>query len=169
MSDDHLPASTDATPSGSVQAAAPGPAQTHPSPSPAHVFLDQGRLSPRSRAHSAASSVDSSRASTYSHWVAESPSSSAHTRPSLDLPSATLKPAHQVDGFLVDVPGAGQWLVRWNELIDLLASCGSLSCLAQSSPTNWPCTADTPCLVSANDGDARAAHPHRRDGPLRPQ
>ncbi|GAA5850103.1 hypothetical protein JCM9279_004910 [Rhodotorula babjevae] len=55
--------------------------------------------SPRSRVPSAASSIDSSH-----------------------LPAAQLKPAQHGDGFLVDVPGTGQWLVSWAELVDLLMS-----------------------------------------------
>ncbi|BGP41527.1 hypothetical protein JCM10450v2_005575 [Rhodotorula kratochvilovae] len=110
----HHPSSADPSPTSSAS-------HTHPSP-PAHAFFDPKRLSPRSRAHSVASSIDSSGASSFSRWVEESPSTSAHTRPSLDFPTASLKPGHGVDGFLVDVPGAGQWAVTWTELIDLLMS-----------------------------------------------
>ncbi|GAA5915019.1 hypothetical protein JCM8208_005033 [Rhodotorula glutinis] len=76
-----------------------GPA--HPSPPTRTGFAPPPprATSPRSRAPSATSSIDSS-----------------------NLPAAQLKPAQNGDGFLVDVPGTGQWLVSWAELVDLLMS-----------------------------------------------
>ncbi|KPV74264.1 uncharacterized protein RHOBADRAFT_54108 [Rhodotorula graminis WP1] len=102
---------------------ASGPA--HPSPPIRAGFAPPPprATSPRSRAPSATSSIDSSRASSsFSATRGQSHSSAPDTRLPPDLPAAQLKPAQHGDGFLVDVPGTGQWLVSWAELVDLLMS-----------------------------------------------
>jgi len=124
--------------------------------------------SPRSRAPSAASSIDSSRASSsFSARAALAQSSNADARPAPDLPAAQLKPAQHGDGFLVDVPGTGQWLVSWAELVDLLMSRASLSPLKPAAFA-FPEPRLTLSLGarSSNARDAFAQWPHRRDDSL---
>ncbi|GAA6003759.1 hypothetical protein JCM10207_003585 [Rhodosporidiobolus poonsookiae] len=74
-------------------------------------------LSPRSRAHSIASSVSSSG---HSSFFGESILDSSGTRPSVELPPARLRPGNTADGFAVELPENGQWSVSWIELVELL-------------------------------------------------
>ncbi|GAA5919580.1 hypothetical protein JCM5296_002038 [Sporobolomyces johnsonii] len=97
---------------------------------PFHTFEN---LSPRSRAHSIASSL-STASSSRSNYAEDTRDSSAHARPSDKYASAALYPGADGSGFIVEVPGSGQWPVSWNSLMELLLNPQSTAALPQGHP-----------------------------------
>ncbi|GAA5858736.1 hypothetical protein JCM1840_006535 [Sporobolomyces johnsonii] len=97
---------------------------------PFHTFEN---LSPRSRAHSIASSL-STASSSRSNYAEDKRDSSAHARPSDKYASAALYPGADGSGFMVEVPGSGQWPVSWNSLMELLLNPQSTAALPQGHP-----------------------------------
>ncbi|GAA5888637.1 hypothetical protein JCM6882_009028 [Rhodosporidiobolus microsporus] len=98
------------------------------------IYIDTSRLSPRSRAHSIASSVSSVASAASSSYFGETPETSAGARPSLDFPPATLQPGCDGEGFRVNIAEAGQWSVSWEELMRLLLNRETTTQLPQDHP-----------------------------------
>jgi hypothetical protein len=94
------------------------------------TFFDASQLSPRSRAFSTSSvSSVASSAHSRSYEATDSPSTSAGSRPSLDLPPATLRPSCDAEGFVVESVTGGACAVGWDELVSLLLQRTSFSSL----------------------------------------